>query len=207
MTKEGLEFKWEEIEFSRAAELMSVSGEYKYYMLQIPVKEQLPELADDISCPAAIDPAKLRAINFWLSGAGNVTVLHYDHSKITSWRRFTGARNSRFSRLINPNTCTPCPLTPNIPTSLRSILRVPICRHFRYLGEQRPCTSALMQEMCSTFLLLVAWRKVVHYEHLTKFLVEHIPVAVLRADYAGAASELRGVKAEKNQCSPWGRMG
>jgi len=80
MTTKGLEFKWEEIEFSRAAALMSAPGQHKYYMMQIPVREQLAELVDDIRCPAVIDPDRLRVINFWLSGAGDITALHFDHS-------------------------------------------------------------------------------------------------------------------------------
>jgi hypothetical protein len=80
MTARGLEFKWEEMEFSRAVAHMSAPSEYKYYMMQIPVRKHLPEIAEDIRCPAVIDPASLRKINFWLSGAGDITGLHYDVS-------------------------------------------------------------------------------------------------------------------------------
>jgi hypothetical protein len=79
-TTEGKTFDSEEMTFADVIARMQASSETKYYIMQIPVREDLPELAPDIRVPAAIDATDLRALNFWLGGANNLTPVHFDYS-------------------------------------------------------------------------------------------------------------------------------
>ena len=81
-TRTGAAFSSQEMEFSAAVSLMSMAAATttNYYMMQVPVRQRLPELESQISFPPVVDEADFRALNFWLSAAGNITPLHYDSS-------------------------------------------------------------------------------------------------------------------------------
>ena len=64
----------------RLAEPGQSSKATKYYLAQIPLREDFPELLDDIDVPSYIDATKLGRVNLWYGFGDNITPLHYDYS-------------------------------------------------------------------------------------------------------------------------------
>jgi len=79
-TTDGSTFQYQDMELSAVVPLMEAPGAAKYYVMQIPVREALPELMVDIHQPPAIEPGDLRALNFWFGGTGNITPVHFDYA-------------------------------------------------------------------------------------------------------------------------------
>jgi hypothetical protein len=63
-----------------AAAVRLIESNEKYYIMQVPVRECLPELMDDVDIPEVIPPHELRVLNLWCGAAGNLTQLLFDLS-------------------------------------------------------------------------------------------------------------------------------
>lgn len=79
----------------------------RIYMAGIPIAHYLPALAEDFALPEVIDPGKRFTSQFWISGAGSTSPLHYDlddniHALVAGRKRFL-LFDYRQSRALYPN--------------------------------------------------------------------------------------------------------
>lgn len=86
--------RYESMTFPSAAALVAQEPrDVQYYIMQVPLEHNLPELKDDVP-PLDLLSGEASAPHFWLGGAGLVTPLHWDnlhnlYGQVRGRKRFT----------------------------------------------------------------------------------------------------------------------